>query len=252
MAIRMSRRHEYNRKRSTKDPRPSIVVLVEGAVTEVEYLSALRDALGIPRSLVSISSAVHSDADGLVGEARNLLRPNRRGAASSQSDAPDEVWVVADTEYEHENGSPENIARAINRAGDQVYLVLDSPSIEYWFLLHFCYTTRCYENARAVIGDLRAYLPRYSKQERTQDWTTLIDRTDVALHHASQVRKHRESTDSEQPITDADILVERLKGLGKKEALPLPVTERAQGEKRHETRPTSEDLYSRRHLREGR
>jgi hypothetical protein len=68
MAIRVSRRHGYNRKHSTKDPRPSIVVLVEGAVTEVEYLSTLRDALGIPRSLVSNSSAIHSDADGLVGK----------------------------------------------------------------------------------------------------------------------------------------------------------------------------------------
>lgn len=252
MAIRVSRRHGYNRKRSTKNPRPSIVVLVEGAVTEVEYLSALRDALGIPRSLVSISSADHSDADGLVCEARNLLHPNKRGAVSNQSGAPDEVWVVADTEYEHANGSPENIARAINRAGDQVYLVLDSPSIEYWFLLHFCYTTRCYENARAVIGDLRAYLPRYSKQERTQDWSALIVRTDVALHHASQVRKHRESTNSEQPIADADILVERLRHLGKNEVLPLPAAERRQGNKRHEPRPTSEDLYSRRYLSEGR
>lgn len=74
MAIRAGRRHGYDRKRSTKDPRPSIVVLVEGAVTEVESLSALRDALGIPRSLVSISSAVHSDADGLVCEARGRER----------------------------------------------------------------------------------------------------------------------------------------------------------------------------------
>ena len=249
MAIRVSRRHGYNRKRSTKNPRPSIVLLVEGAVTEVEYLSALRDALGIPRSLVSIASAVHSDADGLVCEARTLLRPNKRGAASSQSDAPDEVWVVADTEYEHENGSPENIARAINRAGDQVLLVLDSPSIEYWFLLHFCYTTRCYENAKAVIEDLRAYLPKYSKQERTQDWSALIVRTDIALHHASQVRKHRESTNSEQPIADADILVERLRRLGKNEALPRPAQHK-QNEKQREPRPTREDLYSRKRLRE--
>lgn len=251
MAIPVSRRHGYSRKRSTKEPRPSIVVLVEGEVTEVEYLSALRDALGIPRTLVSISSAAHSDADGLVGEAKDLLRPNKKRASSSQIGAPDEVWVVSDTEYEHENGSPENIARAINRAGNNVYLVLDSPSIEYWFLLHFWYTTRCYENAKSVIEDLRNYWPEYSKQEHSLDWATLIDNTDVALRHARRVRNHRENTDSKQPIADADILVERLRSLGK-DGLARADADHQQNEKQPSPRPTCEDLYSRRHLREGR
>ena len=44
----------------------------------------------------------------------------------------DEIWVVADAESEHENRSSENISHAINQAGDDVHLVLDSPSIEYW------------------------------------------------------------------------------------------------------------------------
>jgi hypothetical protein len=247
MAIRLGRRHRYDRKRPTKDPRPSIVVLVEGAVTEVEYLSALRDTLGIPRTLMAISSAIHSDADGLVKEARELLRPARGGRRASENGVPDEVWVVSDTESEHGNGSPENIAHAINRAGDHVYLVLDSPSIEYWFLLHFKYTTRCYESAKVVIDELQKDLPDYSKQEHSQDWAYLIGRTNIALRNASQVRKHRESADLRQPIADADILVARMMGLGKNE---LPSTgDDSQGSERNRIPlPTREDLYSRKHL----
>lgn len=245
--MRLSRRHGYDRKRPTKDPRPSIVVLVEGAVTEVEYLSALRDALGIPRTLMVISSATHSDADGLVKEARDLLRPIRGGRRANENGAPDEVWVVSDTESEHGNGSPDNIAHAINRAGDHVYLVLDSPSIEYWFLLHFKYTTRCYESAKAVIDELHMSLPGYSKQERSQDWADLIDKTNVALRNASQVRKHRESAALRRPIADADVLVARMMELGKNE-LPRADDDPQGGGGKRIPRPTCEDLYSRKQL----
>jgi hypothetical protein len=97
----MTSSHSYSRRRPSKTPRPSIVILVEGKVTEPEYLDALRKALGISKELVKIEKSGCTDANGIVGEARELLAKSskKRGGESF-----DEVWVVADAESEHENG----------------------------------------------------------------------------------------------------------------------------------------------------
>ena len=42
-------------------------------MTEPEYLDALRKALGIPKGLVEIEKSRCTDANGIVGEARELL-----------------------------------------------------------------------------------------------------------------------------------------------------------------------------------
>lgn len=249
----MSRRHGYGRKAASREPRPKIVVLVEGEVTETEYLAALRDTLGIPRTLISIRKAQHSDADGIVGEAREIKRSRK-----NQDGGVDEVWVVSDTESEHENGSPENIARAINRTGDNVHLVLDSPGIEYWFLLHYCYTTKCYTNVDEVIGELHQCWPEYSKQKSSLDWSSLIEQTRIAMKNAAHVRMHREGSGSRLPIADADILVAKLVAMGKND-LPYGNAETGQATlnrggkdgpgNRKKPRPlTYRDLYSWKYL----
>ena len=47
------------------------------------------------------------------------------------------------------------------------------PSIEYWFLLHYKHTTRHFGTSKAVIKELRKYLPQYDKTEQflsNQKW----------------------------------------------------------------------------------
>ena len=51
--------------------------------------------------------------------------------------------------------------------GNASVLLCDSmPSIEYWFLLHYKHTTRHFGTSKAVIKELRKYLPQYDKTEQ--------------------------------------------------------------------------------------
>ena len=113
----MTSSHSYSRRRPSRTPRPSIVILVEGKVTEPEYLDALKEALKVPKGLVEIEKSRCTDANGIVGEARELLA---KSSKKREEENFDEIWVVADAESEHENGSSENISHAINQAGDRV------------------------------------------------------------------------------------------------------------------------------------
>lgn len=46
-------------------------------------------------------------------------------------------------------------------------LLCDSmPSIEYWFLLHYKNTTRHFGTSKAVIKELKKYIPKYDKTEQ--------------------------------------------------------------------------------------
>lgn len=51
--------------------------------------------------------------------------------------------------------------------GNASVLLCDSmPSIEYWFLLHFRHTTRHFGTSKAVIKELKKYLPQCDKTEQ--------------------------------------------------------------------------------------
>jgi len=39
------------------------------------------------------------------------------------------------------------------------------PSIEFWFLLHYQYTTKLFQNAKEVENALKKYIPEYSKEQ---------------------------------------------------------------------------------------
>ncbi len=208
-------------------------------MTEPEYLDALRKALGIPKGLVEVEKSRCTDANGIVGEARELLD---KSSKKREGENFDEIWVVADAESEHENGSSENISHAINQAGDDVHLVLDSPSIEYWFLLHFVRTTRDFPTAADVIAELRRHWPGYSKQSRELDWSALIAKTEPAMQNAAYVRRMRRGSRASRPLADMDVLTAKLGSMGKQSITRAE----AKVTTRHSAfePPTCKDLYS--------
>lgn len=45
-------------------------------------------------------------------------------------------------------------------------LLCDSlPSIEFWFLIHFINTNRYFGTSKAVIGELKKFIPNFDKSE---------------------------------------------------------------------------------------
>lgn len=207
------RKRDYSRRKATKEPRARICVLTEGEVTEPEYIAALTRVLGIPKGLIELVPSKHSDPKGLVEAACELKESNDRRAKRGQEAAIDSWWVLADTESVTDVARAASIRAAKSKAasaGDELNLVLDSPSIEYWFLLHFIYTTRDFDTADEAIRELKKYMPGYSKKAGEQDWNVLVKSNEEALRNAERVRAFRESSRSERPVCDCDLLVKEL------------------------------------------
>jgi len=52
------------------------------------------------------------------------------------------------------------------KKNDKVIVIVNNPCFEFWFLLHFRYTERFYENFKTLLPDLRKHLADYEKTEK--------------------------------------------------------------------------------------
>lgn len=146
------------RRAPSLEPRPRILVLCEGKITEPEYFDALRreehnrlvdviidDEGGVPKTIVE--------------RAVLLRRQAHREAKRSRDDnlMYDEVWCVFDVD-EHPR-----VADARQQARDnQIRIAVSNPCFELWLLLHFR-EQNAHIHRRALTSLLRKYINQYDK-----------------------------------------------------------------------------------------
>ena len=116
-----------------RDPKPVILVVSEGEVTEPEYIHGFaaachnprvrvetEEGAGVPRSVVETAKKMKSEADG------------RAAAEKDDNLRYDEVWCVFDFD-EHPNvGNTKQMAK-----DNGIKLAISNPCIELWLWLHF-------------------------------------------------------------------------------------------------------------------
>lgn len=207
-ARRSRGKNRYDRPRATKSPLRVMRVYAEGKVTEPEYVSALAEHLGLPKDLVRPIKDSNTDARGLVDSAIRAREKNRRRARQGQEAAVDDWWVIVDTESNSESKAnrARNIEEAKRHAGGAIKVICDSPSIEYWFLLHYRFTTRDFDSSGEVIKELAVHMPGYTKTAGKVDWTQLVARTEDGLANAERVHAYCESAAAKRPIVECDQL----------------------------------------------
>ncbi|QDU97818.1 RloB family protein [Lignipirellula cremea] len=115
-----------------KDPKPRILVLSEGEVTEVQYLNGFAEACENPRVDVETIPA--------AGVPRTIVKECKRRKREAEDEARrkeddnlryDEVWAVFDID-EHPH-----IPDAMQMAeANDIRLAISSPCIELWLYLH--------------------------------------------------------------------------------------------------------------------
>jgi len=133
----MSRRRDRPRRPARgavpRDPKPVILIVTEGEVTEPQYLDGFAKACrnprvhieivgegGVPKSVVELAKRRKQEA---------VLRARRE---RNDNLAYDEVWAVFDVD-EHPRVAE---ARVMARDND-ILLAVSNPCIELWLLLHF-------------------------------------------------------------------------------------------------------------------
>ncbi|MDR1422731.1 MAG: RloB family protein [Coriobacteriales bacterium] len=196
-----SYKKSYKRRKAFREPGKRVLVVTEGTVTEPRYFDALLSKLQISTRSVVVYPSNGSDPITIVDTAICTLTRNRE----NHEPAFDEAWLVFDTEDQREH-----LSEALDKArAHKLNLAINAPSIEYWFLLHFEYTTKYMVKCREVEHELRKHCT-YTKDGF--DATLLIAKTDVALSNARRIRNNR-APNTEFPQTDMDLLVTEINAL---------------------------------------
>jgi len=198
----MGKSKSYARRKPFREPGKRILVVTEGTVTEPRYFTALLDRLQVSSRAVEVRPPNGSDPVSIVDTAISIVDQNKKNRTPDF----DEIWLVLDTEDQRVR-----LAAAIDKARAHKFnLAISAPSIEYWFLLHFAYTTKYMVRCCEVEHELRNYFA-YSKKQF--DAQALVSRTGDAVVNARSARDDQEATGREFPRTDVDLLVTEINAL---------------------------------------
>ena len=144
------------RKTSLKQRRSPIPTIIGAGITEQWYFTHLKALRGY-RVKIRPRFFGTETAAGLDKKIEEVLRDE--GIAICVFDADVSTWNEAERK--------KLAALQKKYEGNASVVLCDSmPSIEYWFLLHFKHTTRHYGTSKAVIRELKKYIPQYDKTEQ--------------------------------------------------------------------------------------
>lgn len=151
------------RKTSLRQRRSPIPTIIGAGITEQWYFTHLKALRGY-RVKIRPRFFGTETAAGLDKKIEEVLRDE--SIAICVFDADVSTWNEAERK--------KLAALQKKYEGNASVVLCDSmPSIEYWFLLHFKHTTRHYGTSKAVIKELKKYLPQYDKTEQflgNQKW----------------------------------------------------------------------------------
>ena len=186
------------RRRTVK---PVILIVTEGAQTEPQYFSHYRNRqtnIEI-RVIGGRTGGGETDYTSLIRKAAEYKNKNQMSESNG-----DAVWVVADGDVNYDIPDPVGtkdlmLSKARKLADAKgIHLAISNPCFEFWYLLHFQYTTRYFRDYTAVENALTAYLPDYEKSDDV--YSQLSERTATAIQNARRVAEYHLRNGNKSPF----------------------------------------------------
>jgi len=176
-----------------------ILIVCEGGKTEPDYFNGLRRRWRLGAHVEVVGDASGSAPINVVDYALERKSQAEKGAGVPY----DAVWCV----FDHDRHK--TLDRALSKAKSNGLLVaLSVPCFEFWYLLHFAYTTRAFGKCGEVVKELCRHIRGYRKGKVELDmlWPNLP----AAVANAQRVREDNKKTGAASPMTDVDLLIEKL------------------------------------------
>lgn len=198
-------------------PYERILIVCEGEKTEPNYFKEIRKHYELSMTNIEISGESGSSPKTVVNFAKDLFKKSQ-----NESSAFDKVFCVIDRDAHTDFDEAINSVYNIKPKG--VFSAIASfPCFEYWLLLHFCYTTKAYENlpdnssGKQLLSELKAYMPDYEKGKNNV-FTSLLGQLEFAKANSKRAMDASESTGIKNPSTQIHELVTYLQAIKCKQA----------------------------------
>lgn len=183
-----------SRREPRRVPAESILIVCEGK-TEKNYFQGLKAQIGQSPVRIDITTKPsRSSPAGLIRSATALKEAQdgfaRRG---NNQISYDQVWCVFDTEGRGRSEKELEEAVAVARAL-KYRVAISNPCFEFWYLLHFKYTTASFQNCAKVVSELKKHYKRYKKSDPAFS-EKIFPNTDVAIKNSKDIFRRHGSND---------------------------------------------------------
>jgi len=197
------------RESKKRNPYDVVLIVCEGAETELNYLNGLQESLRLSSTNIVIKNCSGTDPMSIVDHA--LEQYNKKNTDY------DQVYCVFDKEFPNYQSALEKIQSNANN-GTPIHAIPSAPCFEYWILLHFKETTKPYKPKRKKsTGDqLKSELKKHIKDYHEAD-KDLFKKTSPhlkrAIARAKRIDKSQKANGTDNPSTKVYELVEYLKNI---------------------------------------
>jgi RloB-like protein len=122
---------KFRRKQKSKDQNPRLLIVSEGAVTELEYIEAVKKSRAIRSAQIEYVPPGPTSPVEIVQRALALRERDRR------HDPFDAVWCMFDAEVKITQQARPGLSQAFTLArSHDVSVAFSNPCFELWILLH--------------------------------------------------------------------------------------------------------------------
>lgn len=195
---------QRGRNRVTKKRNPFVVIACEGNnKTEEVYFKNFNSR----KCIIRFSTGNSTDPVGIVNDLLKFI-DNDIGRETN-----DKYYVVLDTDVNQDKQNKIDEAKRI-ASENGVKFITSTPTFEFWYILHFGFTTKTYNSSEEVQADVKSKISGYIKSMNT--YSIIKEHTKLAIKNAKNVEKHHlelgQALDNEKcnPYTGAYKVVEEL------------------------------------------
>ena len=203
------RRRTLRRKAPFRNPKPKILIVSEGRLTEPDYFYALARSCG---ALVSFEVIIERAAGVPLSVVEKAIRHLSGLGRMTNFSRHDTVWAVFDRD-EHPH-----FDRAIGEALTAgVKVAFSNPCFELWLVLHFQDWDRPMDR-HSMQHELRRLLPSFDPSgSKRADFSALSANVGLAVNRgrAMEQRRIEERTPRGNPVTTVFHLVEHMRQASK-------------------------------------
>ncbi len=206
----MSRRDRSRRpargRRPYREPKPKILVVTEGEVTEPEYIEGFKNTFKNLLVELCIKGKLETAPIRLV-EAAIKIKKEAEKQAKRKNDSflkYDQVWCVFDVD---ENRSIQD-ARKMARDND-IRLAISNPCFEIWLYLHFAEQPGM-QTCQELRRKMKKFIPGYNKHVNFSDYQ---DGYEIAVTRAKKLAENSQpdKEDEVNPSTSVWKLTEQIR-----------------------------------------
>lgn len=215
MAKRKPNTETLERKAPTREPYDIVLIVCEDEKSAKYYFDGLKNYYRLSSANIEIAGKECGSAPSSVLEyAKERARIKEFN----------KIFCVFDKDkHETYNETVKELKKLSNDSVWETALINSVPCFEYWYLLHFEYTTKPFNpliknkkggSSEQVISELKKHIPDYEKSNRNM-FQQLVEKLPFAIKNAEKSLAEAEKNQTDNPTTKVHLLVEYLQELKK-------------------------------------